>query len=860
MASPTQAEQQDAKQGPWFLRSSFPAFFPSHTSLTASQVDFETYLETVRPSASTANNEALLQGSFKDVATGTECGSAHLSDMSTTADIREDLETMDMEGEYRFDNPTTTDHPFMKGLLSYQDREFQRSIANQIKERKNQMRTENFDIAYRSTTDPLLDLFTELEDVVSGPRLRELLEGAWKADAEMTLKIIFNARSIHLGKASRHTFYRCAGWLAKYHPQTLLANLAWLSRPVIPKKVEKKKDGGEEEDFEMVSAESEVGDENDPARFDVKNGVAHGYWKDHLNILALYVNGKLDVLANPRDILNVEQEKDRLGWPKTRDEAKTRRRDKRDARHETAVGLFHDDPVYRALHLTVARLFASQLKQDLAALRGGDASAKRGISLCAKWAPSPGRFHDKHTFVVSSVAEILHPASEFAHLGLNPASEDQQQQRQVYLCHAREAYRKGVSALRKHLEVVERDVTAGAYQNIKYDRVPSVAMHNYASLFATKDAERFEKYTDDVADGKARISGATLLPGKLIRAVLDANWIPGTLTTALATADGDDDNKTTTTATGAKRKRRGVDKAIHNAIVAETKLKVLEGQWNALVHRVRDSGMLTNAIAVADVSDSMKLPEFPDGTCPMDSSIALALLVAEVAQPPFGGAFITFAERPVVQRIDQDPSWTLRQKIAAVRRSDWGMRTDFEAVFTKLLLPMAVANKLAPADMVKRVFVFSDMQFDQARPIRTNNDTDTDTSFERARAQFREAGYELPELVFWNLAGGRAGYFGRPPAGGDPVAPKPVVARQGGTALVSGYSPGMLKVFLEGGSFEEGDGQQEEEEEEEEGAVMVEIGEDGEVGTKKKKRKLDPLSVVRKAVGHRAYRMLRVVD
>lgn len=806
---------------------------------------------------------------------------------------------MDLEEADDPEAPTNAS-PFMKGLLSHG-----KGLARKDEDMTNKMRTTNLDVAFRSTTDSLLDLFTELEDVISGPRLRELLEGAWNANPNITLKIIFNARSIHLGKSSRQTFYRCAGWLAKNHPQTLLANLVWLSRPVIQKKVEKKNG---EDDFEMVSVKEEDDvDENDPARYDVKNGVSHGYWKDLLNLLVLHVNGNLDVLANPRDILNTEREFRKANWPKTKEDAHLIRREKRDARHEAAVKAFRNDPIYRALHLTVARLFAAQLKQDLALLHGDNAAAKRRISLCAKWAPSSERFHDKHTFVVSSIAEALHPATEFE--GFESYHPENEEQRALYLRYAREAYRKDVSALRKQLELVERDLTANTFRNIKYDRVPSAAMNNYASLFAAKDMKRFGKYIENVASGKTRISGATLLPGALIKNLRDATWEANRLASLLprnnnsnnkedddddeeeeAEGDEDDDDPTTTKKTRGKKRKlmKGTAKALINAQIAEMKCKVLEGQWNTLVQRIKDSGTLSNAIAVADVSGSMGNPEFPDGTCPMDSAVGLALLIAEVTAPPFGGAFITFSQSPVVQRIDQTgPGRTLRHKVQAVERSHWGTNTDFVAVFERLLLPMAVQHKVAPADMVKRIFVFSDMQFDQAQkptpwvgggpaaaarnpPTMASSSTDEVPtlagSYERIQAKYREAGYEMPELVFWNLAGGREGWVppgfpARPSDGGDVVAPKPVVAREKGTALVSGYSQGMLKVFLEGGTFEEGWEEEEEEEEE----IVERAGEEEEeeivvVEKVKKKQKMDPLSVMSKAVDHRAYGMLRVVD
>lgn len=117
---------------------------------------------------------------------------------------------------------------------------------------------------------------------------------------------------------------------------------------------------------------------------------------------------------------------------------------------------------------------------------------------------------------------------------------------------------------------------------------------------------------------------------------------------------------------------------------------------------------------------------------------------------------------------------------------------------------------------------------------------------------FHKAGYEMPELIFRNLAGSRAGYLGSHKGGGDPVAPKPVTASEKGTSMVSGYSHGMLKAFLDNGSFEN---------EEIEEEILEKPGDDGVVFIEKvKKQKLDPLNIVKRAINHKAYAMLRVVD
>jgi hypothetical protein len=61
-----------------------------------------------------------------------------------------------------------------------------------------------------------------------------------------------------------------------------------------------------------------------------------------------------------------------------------------------------------------------------------------------------------------------------------------------------------------------------------------------------------------------------------------------------------------------------------------------------------------------------------------------------------------------------------------------------------------------------------------------------------------------------------------------------------------------LKAFLETGAFEE---EEELIEEDLEG-----VGEDGMTEVRKVKKKIDPLTVVQKAVGHKAYAMLEILD
>jgi len=348
-------------------------------------------------------------------------------------------------------------------------------------------------------------------------------------------------------------------------------------------------------------------------------------------------------------------------------------------------------------------------------------------------------------------------------------------------------------------------------------------MQQYASLFAKKDFDRFDQYIERVAEGKSQISGAVLMPATLVRSVRDPGY--------------------GSSAGGKTSAKQAVEQKLQ-----EMQRKVVNGQWNTLVQRIKDSGTLESAIAVCDVSGSMECPTFNDGTTPVDSAVGLSLLLSEVTKPPFGGAFITFSATPQVLRAGgPEDKRTFEEKVHYIIRSNWSMNTDFVAVFERLILPMAKEHKIKPEDMVKNVFVFSDMQFDSAD---THNDRWT-TSYERIQQQFEDAGYEMPKLIFWNLAGGRAGYGSTSQNSGDPVAPKPVTAAEEGTVLVGGYSQGQMKMFLDNGSFEDPEAEEVVEEKE---------GDDDEVVVEKRKKKEDPLAAVKKAISHEAYRMLKVMD
>jgi hypothetical protein len=347
-------------------------------------------------------------------------------------------------------------------------------------------------------------------------------------------------------------------------------------------------------------------------------------------------------------------------------------------------------------------------------------------------------------------------------------------------------------------------------------------MNMYKGIFARKVLSRFEAYIEDVAIGKARISGATLNPGQLVLQVLQVlQVLPFNA-------------------------RRRVPKAgtFFPSKATALQLKTIDAQWQTLVQRIKDAGKLENSLAVCDASGSMSSPTFHDQTCPMHSSIALSILLPDITAPPFGGMMIGFSKFLKVYKILAHLPFS--EKVEVVRGLDFGLNTDFLAVFLQCLLPIAVENKLKKEDMIKQVFVFSDMQFDQAeedysRPHYSWSKKSKNlwaTNYDIIKQKFEEHGYDVPRRVFWNLNGTHSTILGA-----DPTVPKPALADTPNTAIVSGYSPGMLKTFLEGSDFDD---------------ANVEDVEDEK--SLEEKAKSNALQTMMKTIGHKSYGGLVIVD
>ncbi|KAB2633705.1 hypothetical protein D8674_029952 [Pyrus ussuriensis x Pyrus communis] len=288
-----------------------------------------------------------------------------------------------------------------------------------------------------------------------------------------------------------------------------------------------------------------------------------------------------------------------------------------------------------------------------------------------------------------------------------------------YLHKVRHRLRKEILLpLRKAMDFPEIYIAAKQWDSIPYNR----------GKFLEYDGERFRKYLEDVKAGKAKIAAGALLQHEIVAQLNIGNY--------------------------------------YGQACAEEDYEVASLQWRRIVDDLLKQGKMKNCLAVCDVSESMV------GSL-MDVSVALGLLVSELNEEPWKGKIITFSRQPQLHLVKGDD---FRSKWKFIREMEWGMNTDFQKVFD-LILQVAVNGRLKPKHMIKRIFVFSDMEFDQA----SSNSWETD--YEAIQRKFKEKGYEeaVPQIVFWNLRHSSS---------------TPVSNTQRGVALLSGYSKNLMKLFL----------------------------------------------------------------
>ena len=200
----------------------------------------------------------------------------------------------------------------------------------------------------------------------------------------------------------------------------------------------------------------------------------------------------------------------------------------------------------------------------------------------------------------------------------------------------------------------------------------------------------------------------------------------------------------------------------------KTELDLIQKQWEALPNFVGDASILP----LVDVSGSMSCPAGQNSklTC-LEVAVSLGLYLADKNKGKFKDTFLTFSGSPELLHLKGN----INQKIDQMVKSKWAMDTNLHKALDKIL-KTAVDAGVPQEEMPKMLLILSDMQFNTCV-------TFDDSAMQMIQRKYESAGYEVPKLVFWNL---------------NSKDNAPVKFDESGTALVSGFSPAIVKPLLSG--------------------------------------------------------------
>lgn len=254
-----------------------------------------------------------------------------------------------------------------------------------------------------------------------------------------------------------------------------------------------------------------------------------------------------------------------------------------------------------------------------------------------------------------------------------------------------EEYRKTLSMLRKG-RIIENYLRTKDY-SFHYQKQPSGALLKYQKAFIRNDYGRYYSYLDDVFASQSKMNTKTLYPYQIVNKILDCN----------------------------------------REFNPEMERKALDATWKSLMRIKTDK----KTLVVRDGSGSMYISRT---NSPIAIATSLAILFSEQLEEPFKDTFITFSENP--QLIKIPAGLDIYDKVNFVLQFDEVANTNISKVY-ELILNVARSNDVKPKDMIDQIIIISDMEFD-----RCVRDT---SSYEVFRDEFLKLGYDLPQVVFWNV-------------------------------------------------------------------------------------------------------------
>jgi hypothetical protein len=166
--------------------------------------------------------------------------------------------------------------------------------------------------------------------------------------------------------------------------------------------------------------------------------------------------------------------------------------------------------------------------------------------------------------------------------------------------------------------------------------------------------------------------------------------------------------------------------------LCEEERKLMQGLWE----QYHMTEMDEYTLVVRDGSGSM----YTDDLLPISVATSLSILFSERTKGAFKNTFLTFSEKPELITLEKG---SIYDKIMATEGYGEVANTDIRKVY-ELILNIAKTSHIPQDQMIKRLLIISDMEFDQCMKGMS--------SYTYFKTEYEKSGYTLPTIVFWNVA------------------------------------------------------------------------------------------------------------
>jgi hypothetical protein len=405
------------------------------------------------------------------------------------------------------------------------------------------------------------------------------------------------------------------------------------------------------------------------------------------------------------------------------------------------------EPNFIPLHIGIIKILVKQIKDDIKELSQGSKS----ISLCAKYMPRENHhFSSKKNrrFFTMLVKELIGGITN----------------------HHLKIYRtEFIVPLTKYLDITENYMASKRFDEINFEKVPSRCLNISRKAFMN---ELVKGYLSEhmYETGNRHPTDITRITcrNNLIKALIDEKI------------------------NGKQIQPHELTQQIISASSLE--IKLLEAQWNKILENVKSSLTdikkeaidLGKVVPMIDVSGSMN-------GIPLEVAVALGIMVSELTISTFRHRVLSFTNE--ANWINMSECKNLRERVNLVRSAPWGSNTNIIVAFKRIIDALRSIENLTQDD-VPNLLILSDMQFDAAFTDGISHSDSAEnfnwkTTYDIIKEMFLELGQEkgidnlLPSnVVFWNLRGDTDGY--------------PTDGHEEGIQMLSGYSPSLLKLLLNG--------------------------------------------------------------